>query len=598
MRALVPLLALVVGSSLVAPAAPAAAANLEGKYILKPDTYGYKCYRIPALVKAKDGSLLLFAEGRKPSCGDTGTHDVVMVRSTDRGQTWSAPIAVHQGVDTTAHNPVPMVDAATGRVVLLTTRAYRTVWRQYSMDNGKSWTTPEEITGSVKLPTWQGYATGPSHGIQLTRGAHAGRLVAGTNYTASDGRRGGALVYSDNGGLDWHLGAYDDGAYPDLRVQELSVFERPDGSIFAFARDEGGPNAATVASAVSTDGGLTFSTGFRAGAAESSLAVPTVQASTLELRATDRGARYNRVLLAAPTRQGETRENMTIRSTFKGGNEWVDPSGGTVIYSGMSAYTDMTLVDANTVALAYERAASWSHGYIWFTTFTEADLGLPDAASVGKPTTPDSSPNDLDAYVHGGARPVTGRFGSALSLDGTDDHVRLPFAEDLAVSSGDFTWSGWFNYGASTATQALVWAYNQGDVYSQLWFRAEPANGLLRAWAQSGETHFSVATTKAYNDQRWHHFALVRSGDTLAIYVDGASAGSAAVAGLGSVSPKRPFEIHLGQRLDGAQRLRGSLDDVRLYDRALTGAEIGQLYSSNVALPDGLLIRLPLDTVG
>jgi sialidase-1 len=264
----------------------------------------------------------------------------------------------------------------------------------------------------------------------------------------------------------------------------------------------------------------------------------------------------------------------------------------------MSAYTDMTLVDANTVGLAYERAVYWSYGYIWFTTFTEADIGLPDAASIGQPTTPDASPNGLDAYVYGGVLRTIGRFGGALPLDGTSDHIRLPFAERLAVSSEDFTWAGWFKYGASNTTQAFVWAYNLGDVYSQLWLRGEPGNGLIRAWAQSGDTHFSIKTTKAYNDQKWHHFALVRAGGVLTIYVDGVVAGSGNVAGLGSVSPKRPFEIHLGQRLDGTQRLRGSLDEIRLYNRALAGTEIGQLFSSNAALPDGLQIRLPMDSVG
>ncbi|WP_433165806.1 LamG-like jellyroll fold domain-containing protein [Kribbella sp. CA-247076] len=572
---------------------PAYAAGLEGKAILSPGTGGYTCFRIPALVTAADGSLVLFAEGRKPTCGDTGTHDVVMVRSTDNGVTWSTPKVVHAGVDATAHNPAPVVDARTGRISLLTSRQYNTVWAQYSDDNGQTWTTPREITSSVKRPEWSGYATGPSHGIQLLRGAHAGRLVVGTHYSTTAGdQKGGALVYSDDGGLTWALGAHDHSADPELRVQELSVFERPDGSLFAFARDENGTSTSTVASAVSTDAGATFSTGFHAGAAEQSLAVPTVQASTLALRATDQGDRYNRVLLAAPTRQGQTRENLTIRSTYKGGTEWVDPGGGTVIYGGMAAYTDMTLINDTTVALAYERAVNWSHGYIWFTTFTEADLGLPDGNTSGVPVTSDASGNGLHGYLRGGPAAVAGRFGQALSLDGTDDYVQLPFAEKLAVSSGDFTWTGWFNYGASTADQPLIWAYNQGDVYSQLWLRAEPASNRIRALAQSGETAITVATTSAYNDRAWHHFALRRQGSTFTIYIDGAAAATT-TGTIGSVSPKRPFQIHLGRRLDGKQHLRGSLDDVRLYNRALSPAEIAAIRSSNATTPPNLQLRYP-----
>jgi sialidase-1 len=570
---------------------PAYAAGLEGKAILSPGTGGYSCFRIPALVTAADGSLLLFAEGRKPTCGDTGTHDVVMTRSTNGGTSWSAPEVVHAGVDGTAHNPAPVVDARTGRIVLVTTRDYNTVWVQTSDNNGDDWTDPKNITADAKLPTWQGYATGPSHGIQLLRGEHSGRLVVGTHYvTTAGGRKGGALIYSDDSGETWTLGAHDDAADPVLRVQELSVVERPDGSLFAFARDENGTSTSTVASAVSTDAGQTFSTGFQAGAAEESLAVPTVQASTLSLRATDQGDRYNRVLLASPTRQGATRENLTIRSSFKGGTEWIDPQGGTVIYSGMSSYTDMTLVDGNTVGLAYERAVKWSSGYIWFTKFTEADLGLPDGNTSGVPVASDASGNGLHGYLRGGPTSSTGKFGQALSLDGTNDYVQLPFAEKLAVSNGDFTWTGWFNYGASTADQPLLWAYNQGDVFSQLWLRAEPASGRIRALAQSGETAVTVATTKAYNDRTWHHFAFRRQGTSFSIFIDGAAVASA-TGTIGSVSPKRPFQLHLGQRLDGQQHLKGALDDIRLYRRALTAAEIADIRTSNTTSPSGLFLR-------
>ncbi len=567
-------------------------ADLDGRAILSPGTHGYHCYRIPALVTTNDGTLLLFAEGRKPDCSDTGRHDVVVVRSTDGGATWSDPRVVHAGGDSTAHNPTPVVDSGTGRVVLLTSRNYRTAWVQHSDDDGLTWSAPVEITRSVSESGWTSYATGPSHAIQLVRGEHAGRLVAGTTYRTADGTKGVALVHSDDGGLTWDLGAYDHSAAPELNVQEPSVFERPDGSLFVLARNEKGTASATVASAVAVDGGERFAEGFHAGPAEQGLAVPTVQASTLELRATDRGDRYNRVLLAAPSRQGETRERMTIRSTYKGGAEWVDPGGGTVVYEGMSSYSDLTSLADGRVGLAYERAVNWSHGYVWFTTFTESDLGLPDGDTAGLPLTPDSSPNGLHSWLHGGAAVVPGRFGEAVALDGVDDHVQLPFAERLAVSSGDFTWSVWFSYGGGSAPQPLLWAYNQGSVYSQLWLRAEPDRDRLRAWAQSGENSVVLETGDAYDDERWHHVVLRRAGERFTLHVDGLLVASERAPGLGSLSPKRPFTIHLGQRLDGAQHLAGKLDEVRLYGRALHDSEITALYRSNAAIDDGLRIRL------
>ena len=46
---------------------------------------GYECYRIPAIVAAKDGTLLAFVEGRVNGCSDYGDVDLLLSRSKDRG---------------------------------------------------------------------------------------------------------------------------------------------------------------------------------------------------------------------------------------------------------------------------------------------------------------------------------------------------------------------------------------------------------------------------------------------------------------------------------------------------------------------------------
>ena len=46
---------------------------------------GYACFRIPAIVQTRSGTLLAFAEGRKLSCADHGWNDLVMKRSTEKG---------------------------------------------------------------------------------------------------------------------------------------------------------------------------------------------------------------------------------------------------------------------------------------------------------------------------------------------------------------------------------------------------------------------------------------------------------------------------------------------------------------------------------
>ncbi|HEV7628460.1 MAG TPA: sialidase family protein, partial [Streptomyces sp.] len=68
---------------------------------------GYASFRIPACVRAVDGALMAFAEGRVHSSGDAGNIDIVSRRSADGGLTWEEMRVVATFGDGTAGNPSP-----------------------------------------------------------------------------------------------------------------------------------------------------------------------------------------------------------------------------------------------------------------------------------------------------------------------------------------------------------------------------------------------------------------------------------------------------------------------------------------------------------
>src|SRR5262245_24899562 len=97
------------------PVSSLAAGETTRVTVFKAGEEGYHTYRIPAIVKAANGDLLAFAEGRKNGGGDAGDIDIVLKRSMDQGETWSSMQLVQDEfsdatADVTIGNPTPTVD--------------------------------------------------------------------------------------------------------------------------------------------------------------------------------------------------------------------------------------------------------------------------------------------------------------------------------------------------------------------------------------------------------------------------------------------------------------------------------------------------------
>ncbi|MEV6943535.1 sialidase family protein [Streptomyces sp. NPDC051172] len=565
---------------------------------------GYACFRIPAVVKSADGTLLAFAEGRVRNCGDAGDIDIVLKRSTDGGRTWGPLQVVNHGGGDTHGNPAPIVDHATGRVLLAetyntgrtdgsscTVPCDRTPHLQYSDDDGQTWSAPRDLSSEILPADWNSwYATGPVHGIQLTRGRHAGRLVFGVNTETWNGSRvtanHAALIVSDDGGGRWRIGATDswpiadDGTFRQ-KPSELTLTERGDGSVLVSGREQDGTDLGHRTQTVSRDGGDSFATRFHD---LPDFYAPQVQGSMLRVG--------DRILLACPG-DPDRRRTMMIRSSYDGGRTWDSVDRGTVVTTDWSGYSDLVRVDRATVGLLYEGGAVDARDEIRFTRFTEDWL---QPRRGPDPTTVDLARHEPPAAVLGGARETDGAFGGALEFDGVDDAVRLPYRDGLPLGTKDFTASLWFRYTATTGEQPLLWMGGIGTTQPQVWLRGEPADNRIQGLitvrnGAAGPQSASVRTAGAYNDGKWHHLALRRGGGQLTLIVDGTALSTADVPG--SVSRNSPFGVHIGQRMDSRAFFTGAIDEVHVWDRALSDQELAARAPS---LKDTVL-WLPMDRV-
>lgn len=283
---------------------------------------GYHTYRIPALVVTPRGTLLAFCEGRKTSRRDDGDIDLLMRRSVDEGQSWEPAGVVHEeGGDAaiTIGNPCPVVDQETGTVHLLFTRDNLRAFHTASEDDGKTWSSPIEITAALRdfaFP-WTRIGTGPGHGIQLA----GGRLVVpvwlnerkGTNYRS-------AVVISDDQGKTWLPAGLVSGKVPDTNECMVAAF--PDGSLYLSMRAQDIPFRHVSRS---LDEGKTWTGPVR----DEDLPGPVCQASVL---VGANGALY----LAGPA--GAGRRGMTVRRSDDRGEHWVWRQA---VWTGPSAYSDL-----------------------------------------------------------------------------------------------------------------------------------------------------------------------------------------------------------------------------------------------------------------
>jgi sialidase-1 len=218
-----------------------------------------------------------------------------------------------------------------------------------SDDHGQTWSERREITVTVSKPEWIWYASGPVHATQLTRGAHAGRLLIPCDHNLGEGKSSGShLVYSDDHGVSWKRGAVDThAAAAPVHPDECVAVELVDGRIYVNTRDQNGSNPATRAIAYSSDGGETFDAPF---AAEPKISSPVVQNSLLRFAARDQGAQEDVLIYSGPG-DPKTRRDLTVRVSRDEAKTWEQ---ATVIHAGPAAYCDLVKLNDREFGVLYE----------------------------------------------------------------------------------------------------------------------------------------------------------------------------------------------------------------------------------------------------
>jgi sialidase-1 len=186
----------------------------------------------------------------------------------------------------------------------------------------------------------------------------------------------------------------------------------------------------------------------------------------------------------------------------------------------------------------------------------------------------------LIAYypLDGNAAPVTGPvgFGGAYHFDGNDS-INVADSPDFSLVSGDFTMALWLRLDSSAGNYYAM-GHDEGPGSLNKWiFWVNPgaSNFFLHVNSPSGGFNVTSPSTWAA-DTDWHHLAITREGTLFSFYLDGGLLGTDNNSGA-IPDPNTTFQMGTAESGHPERILRGALDEVRLYDNALSAPQISQL---------------------
>jgi hypothetical protein len=186
-------------------------------------------------------------------------------------------------------------------------------------------------------------------------------------------------------------------------------------------------------------------------------------------------------------------------------------------------------------------------------------------------TARDSSGLGNHGTVQGTVAWGPGRSGSGLVLDGVSGQVEVLDAASLDLS-GPMTVAAWVRPD-TLATQYVVKKATQSRNGYELSLSSS-GRGFFRVNDVASGDKYRVNATSVHQLGTWVHLAGTYDGTTMRFYVDGVLQGS--VVGPSAITTNSS-PLGIGAEPGGYRRFKGGLDEVRLYDRALSAQEISAL---------------------
>ncbi len=176
--------------------------------------------------------------------------------------------------------------------------------------------------------------------------------------------------------------------------------------------------------------------------------------------------------------------------------------------------------------------------------------------------------------------PVVGKLGQALKFNGNSGKLVISSNDIFNPKVGNATYSVWVKTPAGSSNyQAIIAKASQYIGFRILTGTSD--NSVYLSFESALDTYSNglVTLNKSFRDNRWHNLSIVLDRtDKIYVYLDGSVAGNLTLGNLANNSITDPGSLNIGYTSANSY-FSGSIDDVRIYNRALSASEIKQLYN-------------------
>jgi len=252
-----------------------------------------------------------------------------------------------------------------------------------------------------------------------------------------------------------------------------------------------------------------------------------------------------------------------------------------VYNTALTAAQVLALYQSGVTTLAAPQNNSVTNGLIGLWTFDGRDTsngGFLDRSSAG------THPAYMSLTMSTSTAYAPGRIGQGMKFDGVDDYMQVPNSADFDFGSNNFTISWWeYRTGNDNGSISINRRIAVGD-FSPFLLGYSNGGADLLIYMSSALGSWDVANGEILGPvalNEWVHYIVKRSGTTFTTYANGVQTNTwesaLALANAGGTDPD--YDLTFGS-YQNIYFFKGTLDDVRIYNRAVTTAEISQMYAS------------------